>query len=430
MKLNITNFAVGLMLAAIFFGINACKEPVISDSNLLSNDEELLLGTTDTFEVNSFLIRETNVKTSAVAGGIFGNVTDPVFGSTTAGFFANFRTTTNNINFGDNLQLDSCVLVLRYRAKYGSFTQPINLSVYELDQDILSGTDYYSNASFAVKTPPVAQVSNFVPNTTDSVNVYGRAFAPQMRIRLSNDFGNKILKADTLNLLNSAAFLTFMKGLRVTVQPGEQGNGLIALELESSESGIALYYRNSASDSLVYLFPITSSGQKVNRFEHSFSNTINQYLNNNPTTNDELLPILSGGGTKAKLIIPRLDSLSKTIAINKAEIILPLSSIYENYDTTFTPPSKISFFRIDDSGNEINDTNFANGALESVTIDGKIVKRYRINITRYAQNLLKGTYKNNGFVIAAPDANGQRMAIANSTDKNSKIVLKIIYTKL
>lgn len=425
-----TSFAVGLLLAAIFFGIHACKEPVISDDTLLSEDEELLLGTADTFEVKSFLMRETNIKTSGVTGGILGNVTDPVFGTTTAGFFANFRTTTNNINFGDNLQLDSCVLVLRYRALYGNFTQPINLTVYELDQDILSGTDYYSNASFAVKTPPVGQLNNFVPNITDSVKVYGRSFAPQLRIRLSNDFGNKILKADTLNLLNSASFLSFMKGLRVAVQPGTQGDGLVALELESSESGIALYYRNSASDSLVYLFPITSSGQKVNRFEHSLSNTIHHYLNNDPSTSDELLPVLSGGGTKAKLIIPRFDSLPKSIAINKAEIILPLSSMYENYDTIFTPPSKIAFFRLDDSGNEVNDTNFSNGALESVSIDGKIVKRYRINITRYAQNLLKGTFKNNGFVIAAPDANGQRVAIANSNDKNAKIVLKIIYTKL
>jgi hypothetical protein len=424
------NLAAGGVLAAFFLGIPSCKEPVITDSTLLNDNELLYLGKVDTFTVNSFLLREKNVKTSGVTSGILGNTSDPFFGSTTAGFFANFRTTTNNINFGSSLELDSCVLVLRYRAKYGSFSQPLSVAVYELDQDILSGTDYFSHASFAIKTPPVAQISQFTPNTTDSVRVYGRAFAPQMRIKLSNDFGNKLLLADSFNLANSAAFLSFMKGLRVAVQPGSAGNGFVALDLESTESGIALYYRNSANDSLVYLFPITASGQRVNRFEHTFGNIIHQYLNNSEDESDEQLPILSGGGTRAKLTVPQLDSLPKNIAVNKAELIIPVSSVYGSFDTIFPPPSKISFFRIDQSGKEVNDANISGGNLETVLVDSKPFKRYRIDITRFTQNLLKGNFKNNGFIIAAPDANGQRVMISNSTDKNSKIVFKIIYTKL
>ena len=430
MKLSITNIAVGFVLAAIFFEASSCTEPVITDKTLLGEDEELLLGTADTFSVNSYLQRESNIGTSSVSGGILGNITDPVFGSTYAGFYANFRTTTNNINFGENLTLDSCVLVLNYRALYGNNTQPVQLSVYELDQDILSNVQYYSNASFAVKTPPVAQLGNFVPNALDTVNVYGVAYSPQLRIRLSNDFGNKILHADTLNLVNSTAFKTFMKGLSVSVQPGAQGNGLVAFNLYAAETGIALYYSNSASDSLVYLFPISSSGQSVNRFEHTLGNTVNQCLTNAETVSDEILPIVSGGGTKVKITIPELDSLPQNVAINKAEFIIPLSTVYSNYDTIFTPPGAIAFYRLNDLGVEVNDTDYSNGRIETVTINGQTIKRYRVNITRYAQNLLKGAYKNNGFVLAAPDANGQRMVLSNSTDKNYRIALKIIYTKL
>ncbi|HRN95466.1 MAG TPA: DUF4270 family protein, partial [Chitinophagales bacterium] len=299
-----------------------------------------------------------------------------------------------------------------------------------LDENIYPETNYYSNASFAIKTPPVAQVNNFVPNTTDSVKVYGFTFSPQLRIKLSNDFGNKLLLADTFSLSSSSTFLSYMKGLRVSVQPGSQGNGMVALDLYSSETGIILYYRNSASDSLAYTFPISSSGQTVNRFENTFSSTVNQYLNNTETNNDEVLPIISGGGTKVKITIPQFDSLPKEIAINKAEILLPLSTVYGSYDSIFTPLPSIGFYRIDDLGLEKDDTQFLNGKLETVTINGETIKRYRVNITQYAQNLLKGTYKNNGFTLAAPDASGARVVLANTTDKNHKIALRIIYTKL
>lgn len=426
----ITNFAVGLALTAFFFEASSCKEPVITDKKLLAKDEELLLGTADTFAVNSFVLRETNVKTSGVGGGVLGNISDPVLGSTSAGFYANFRTTTNNINFGDNLILDSCVLVLRYRAKYGSNSQPINIGVYELDENIYPETNYYSNTSFAVKTPPVAQVSNFIPNTTDSSKVYGYAFSPQLRIKLSKDFGNKLLLADTFSLSSSSTFLSYMKGLKISVQPGSQGNGMVALDLYSSETGIILYYQNSASDSLAYTFPISSAGQTVNRFENTFGSIVNQYLNNAETVNDDVLPIISGGGTKVKITIPQLDSLQNDIAINKAEILIPLSTVYSSYDSIFTPFPTIGLYRIDDLGIEKDDTQYSNGKIETVTINGETIKRYRVNITQYAQNLIKGTYKNNGFILASPDANGARAVLANANDKNHKIALRIIYTKL
>lgn len=422
---------MSLVLAAFFFQINACKEPVITDKTLLGENEELLLGTADTFQVNSFLLRESDVVTSSVAGGILGSITDPVLGTTYAGFYANFRTTTNNINFGDNLQLDSCVLVLKYRGKYGNNTQAANLSVYELDQDIQIRNDYYNNSSFAVKVPPVAQLFNFVPNTTDTVHVYGQSYAPQLRIRLNNDFGNKILHADTLHLMNSSAFLSFMKGLKVAVQPGSQGNGMVSLDLYAAESSIELYYRNSASDSLVYLFPISSGGQTVNHFEHTFGSVVNQYLNNSETESDDELPVLSGGGTKIKITIPEIDSIASNIAINKAEIIIPISALYSSYDSIYTPPVSIALYRIDNAGKAVNDISYLGGKLETVVIDGETVKRYRINITHYAQKLIKKIYQNNGFMLAAPDANGQRCIISNkANDKNQKIVFKIIYTKL
>ena len=430
MNKRLSNIAVGVLLAAIFFGVAGCKDPVIADSSLLTGDDELLLGTSDTISVNSYLLRENPIRSNGVGGGILGSSSDPVAGTSRGSFYANFRTTTNNINFGENLQLDSVVLSFRYRAKYGKFTQPVGISVYELSESI-NTNEYFTNANFAVQVPPVGQLSSFIPNTTDSVRVYGLTYSPQMRIRLSNDFGNKLLLADTANFANPSTFLNYIKGLYITTQTGTPGTGFVALDLYSGQTGILLYYRNSANDSLVYTFPISSSGQTVNRFEHSFTGSlIDNFLNNNPSEIDTILPVLSAGGTKAKLTFPSLDSLPKNIAVNKAEIILPLSTVYSQYDSIFTPPSKINLLRLDNSGTEVDDTGFANGNLETVTINGETVKRYRINITLYLQKFLNGTFQNNALILKTPDANGERFVLSNATDKNHKIALKIIYTKL
>lgn len=430
MKKKIQIVAVGLLLAAIFFGAEGCKEPVIEDKNLLTGDDDLLLGTADTLTVQSFLLSESPQKSNGVAGGILGSATDPVVGSTFAGFYANFRTTTNNINFGSNLELDSAVLVLKYRGKYGKFTQPIGVSVYEISERITTN-EYFTNSSFGVNLPPAGQISNLTPNTTDSIRVYNSKFGPQLRIRLTTDFGNKILLTDTNNLANVNAFQNLIKGLFITPQTGTAGNGFVALDLYSGETGIILYYKNSANDSLSYTFPISSSGQTVNRFEHSFSSTETaKALSNIASESDSILPVQSGGGTKVKISMPQLDSLPKNIAINKAELVLPLADLYSTYDTLFTPPSKISLLRIDDSGLEKADTEFGNGNLETVTINGVKVKRYRVNISIYLQKLLNGTFKNNGLILKAPDANGERFVLSNTSDKNRKIALRIIYTKL
>ncbi|MDW8272805.1 MAG: DUF4270 family protein [Chitinophagales bacterium] len=422
--------AVSLWLTAFFVAISSCKDPAIDDNSFLRPEEELLLGTTDTLEVRSELIEEGRVRTNGVGGGIVGNINDPLVGSTTAAFYANFRTTTNNINFGDGAKLDSCVLALRYRGIYGTFSVPLNLVVYELNEDILGNVTYYAQSSFSVKIPPVGKKNSFTPNIKDSVKVYGRSFAPQLRIRLSEAFGNKILLADPANLQNSTAFLSFLKGLCVAVESGINGNGLASLDLFSPESGIYLYYQNNASDSLVYVFPITNFGQTVNRFEHSFSQIVKQALTNPQAANDPLLPVQSGGGTKIKLTIPYLDSLPKNIVINKAEIIVPLSEDYAQYDSLYKPPARISFLRITDDGSEANDTRFTDGNLETLLNNGKFRKRYRINITRFMQDLVLGNVKNNGFIVSMPDANGQRAVFENSSDKNSKIVFRITYTKI
>jgi hypothetical protein len=417
------------MLAAIFF-VEGCKEPTIEDSSLLTSDDELVLGTADTLSIFTALLQETPQNTGGANVGILGSITDPVFGTTAVSFSSQFRLITNNISFGTSLVLDSCVLSLRYKSLYANFTQPVNVSVYELSQDLNVSTVYYSNSSISVATPPIGKVTGYKPNLKDSTYVYGEVFTPQLRVRLSNDFGNKILFADSAKLVDNGQFLSYIKGLQIKAEPIGNGDGLVGFDLRSAETKITLYYRNSANDSLKLDIPIGISSQCINHFSNNFSATINAFINNDPAVNDSILPVSASAGTKVKVSIPQLDSLPANIAINKAELLIPLSEVYSMYDTIFLPPTTMKLYRLNGSGLEQDSLNVTDQSIQEKNINGKPTVVYRFNITLFVQKLLNKQEKNYGFILKAPDMDGRRVCLSNTVAPAGRIACRIIYTKL
>ncbi len=417
------------MLAAIFF-VEGCKEPTIENSTLLTSDDELVLGTADTLSIFTRLLKEDPQITSGATTGILGSISDPVFGTTAVSFSSQFRLNTNNISFGTGLALDSCVLSLSYKSLYANFTQPVNLSVYELSEALNVSSVYYSNSSVAIATPPVGKVNGYKPNFKDSSYVYGEVFKPQLRVRLSNDFGNKILLADSLTLSDNGKFLNLIKGLQIKAEPVANGDGLVGFDLRSAETRITLYYRNSANDSLKLDIPIGSASQSINHFANNFSPTVNSVLNNDPLANDTVLPVSASAGTKVKISIPQLDSLPPNIAINKADLIVPLSAFYSMYDTTFLPPTTMKLYRVNSLGVEQDSLNVTDQNIQQKNINGVLTVVYRFNVTLFVQKLLNKQEKNYGFVLKAPVIDGRRVCLSNTTAPAGRIACRIIYTKL
>ncbi|MCW5906743.1 MAG: DUF4270 domain-containing protein [Chitinophagales bacterium] len=404
---------------------------MIEDTNLLTGDDNLNLAK-DTFYLRCFSEFQQPLNSNGVSVGVLGNMTDPNFGKTFAGFYTQCRLSANNVSFGTGAVLDSAVITFAYNGKYGKFDQPVNLAVYELNQDLVDSLTYKTTDAFSVNIPPVGTLNSFVPNTTDSIHVYGVSYPAHLRIPLTNSFANKILLADSSYLVDNTSFLALLKGLYVTTASNPTGNGLLYLTLASPLSKITLYYHNADEDSLSYDIPV--SGVRVNHFDNIYTGSPVYTSVNSPNVNGETKMYVQGGaGVKGKIQFPDLDSLPKKISINKAELILSQSA----GDTAYSAPLVLDLFRIDETGTaqKLEDDGLAHfgGIRVTESVDGESIIRYKFNIKKYFQKLIEGKYPNNGFYlqILGANSNTERAVIANSsTDEKYKITLVVTYTKL
>lgn len=416
-----------------FFSLQGCKQPLIEDKNLLTSDDNLNLAK-DTLDVKVLSEFELPLASNGISNGVLGTISDPNFGNTYAGFYAQCQLTSNNIYFGVAPVLDSAVLTLKYNGIYGKFDQPVTVSVFELAQSMSDATTYKTNDAFQVNLPAIGTVSGFVPKLTDSIVALNGIIPAHVRVRLDSLFGTKILTADTGTLRDNASFLNLFKGFYVTTSSSHTGNGLAYIDLGSTYSGVTLYYHNSTDDSLYYSLPV--SGVKVNHFDNVYNGTPVYTSVNTPNVNGEQKIYLQAGvGVKGKIFITDLDSLPKNIAINKAELIVSQSAS----DTQYIAPLVLDLYRIDDAGqaqrvdDDVISASGYGGVRIAETVNGNIINRYHFNFKKYFQKLLQGVYHNNGFYLQTylPNSNAERVVIANSpTDKNYQVTLLITYTKL
>lgn len=424
-----------ILICWCLFYLTGCKDPLINDTDLLTSDDDLSL-VKDTLFPQCFSLFEDPLASNGVAVGALGNLTDPAFGKTVSGFYGQCALTSNNVNFGTGATLDSAFLTFAYAGQYGKFDQGVNVVAYELTQaeGLVDSLTYKTNSSFSVGIPPMGQISSFVPNLKDTINIYGVAYPAHLRIPLTNSFGNKILLADAANLADNTAFKNYFKGFYVTTTANPAGNGMLYLSLSSSLSKITLYYHNNDADSLTFDIPV--SGVKVNHFDNTYTSTPAFTSVNNPNPLGQSKIYLQGGaGIKGKILLPDLDSLPDGIAINKAELILSQSN--DASDTAYQAPLLLDLFRIDDAGvaQQLEDDGLSHfgGVKVAETVNGEVINRYRFNIKKYFQKLINGTYGNNGFFvqIVGANSNSERVVIANSsTDEKYKVTLVVTYTKL
>jgi len=429
--------APAFLLCWCLFCLQACKNPLVVNSKLLTKSDNLNLAK-DTLPIKVITQAEPRLASNGVLIGGLGSFYDRNFGTTYASFYAQCEITTNALSFGSFPSLDSVVLTVAYNGNYGNCTKPINLAVYELNQDMYSTSTYYTNSSFAVKTPPIGALNNFVPDFIDSLVLSTATVAPELDIPLSRAFGIKLLTTDSANLSTDSLFLTYFKGIFLTSTSASTGNGLMYLNYTSPASGINLYYHYYPCDTCFsqstpseYTFPF--SGIIVNHFDNTYNSTpVNTAIQAGSNAVQSKVYIQGGAGTRAKITM-NLDSLPKKIGVNKAELVLSQTAT----DTLFPAPLQLALYRADDAGQEQvlddNGTSGYGGIVELDSVNGIVITRYRFNITRYFQKLVEGIYNNNGLFIetSSPNTASERIVIANpANDKNYRITLDVTFTKL
>jgi len=410
-----------LFFAILILIVFSCKkDPTNVGINVQPSGDLLIVEKGDSSTFFASTILDDSISTDGRSLSLFGRITDPIFGISTADFVTQFRIEDNNLFFGTSIQADSMVLFLDYGGFYGDTSQPQKISIYKLTNDIYYDSTYYSNYN--------------ISNLYDNTNLLGeKTFYPQpndtaLSITLSNTLAQEFLTADTSNFRNNENFISFFKGLAL-ICDSTMGQSILYFNFMSGKSLLRMYYTNTEDGTTHYDFVLNNNCERINKYTHNYNGTdIPANLNDTLSTK---VYIQSMGGVKTKLQFELPNEIkSKNIAINKAQLILTADDKTTTQTDIYPVPDALLLELIDNiEGFDAPidyylSPDYFNGKYDTET------NTYTFNLTRYIQKLVNNEVENNGFYII-PSGNkisANRLVILNS-DEN-KIQLKLFYTKL
>jgi hypothetical protein len=300
------------------------------------------------------------------------------------------------------------------------------------------GAAYYSTKTFLYNSIELGSAA-VTPAPNDSVTVYGVKTAPHLRISIDTSFGNTLLSwSGHSQLANADSFLYNFKGLYIKVDSVLSRGGIFYFDLLASQSKMTLYYNRGAGgpgfqDSLHFDFPFAASRARMSHFSHDYGfpvmTPVQQQLNDS-TNNDSLVYVQSMAGLKTKIRFPHLMDYIKDgmIIINKAELEI---TVAENSTGHFAAPAKLLLLGVDAAGNALFLADQFEGAAYYGGDYNASTRKYKFNIGRHLQNVLKGTTSDYGLYLAVAGGSVQanRAIIYGGSSAISRMKLNLFYTK-
>lgn len=411
------------------------QEDLISVYNMVVNEG-----------IQGYTYLEDSIVTSTANSNLLGSLHEPTFGKTTVDFATQFRLTSFP-DFGTNPVVDSVVLYFFYTTIYGDHTSPQRLKVYELSGSLDPDFEYNQHVDLkSMSYDKVLADFEYIPatklDTVDNDTTY------LMAIPLDKSIGEKIVYADSLDLINNDVFLELFKGLYIESEAvSEDGSGaLITLQAAATSSfqgsAMVVYYNNDENDveepdTLSRPFIITQYSARVSGIEHDYSGTPFENDLDKEEIEKEHIYVQPTGGLKSKIIIPSLGDWKDSInfAINKAELIFKIDEEISDIEN-FAPPSSLIFTFIDTDGEEripvdyYFSPDYYGGILDTSDYT------YSFNITQHMQRIInvrdpedEDYVGNQGFFLTT----GQRSDFANRVvlegTKENGVELVITYSK-
>jgi uncharacterized protein DUF4270 len=419
------------IISILFFSlqfISSCKKinegTTIGDNLVPVVDNITTFDTTMTVEAYNSVFTDLNDSTRVTAASehFMGRISnDPLFGKTDASVFVQLKPPGFPYFFHDkadsmtSMVLDSVVLVLGYQETYGDTNAVQNFKVYEIDNtsNFTADSIYLLRSNTFTYTNELTQGAvSILPSTlNDSVKPLKELAMNQVRIKLSNSFGQRLLNYDSLPggaYHDDSTFDAKFKGFAIVPDNSNNGNAVIGVNLLDTNTKLAIYYKwyknNGATpfDTTVRYFRFTGSSAQANLVTRDYLTNnppIQNFLTNSATTPDNLVFIQNTPGSYATLKIPGLSALNNRL-IHRAELIaeqvydpsdatfgLPGYLFLDAYDSTLGKFRTIPFdFLIDPTGG-INVSGFGMAGKQSV-FNGNTIATWHINLTRYLQHIV------------------------------------------
>ena len=344
-----------LLLSTVTLLFTACNDESGLGYDIIPAGDQALIVVDSLRSFKAYTIQkeriqcDEDINNSARDFNLVGSYVDPVFGGTNVGFLTQVRLSKNEVNLGDNLDIDSLILYMRIKGHYAdsSQTNRQQFKVYQLSDTIAADTDYYSDIeieNYYDENELLWQQTYFASN--DSVMAVKIDFEPFI----------EILK-DTNNLVDNEIFTQVLKGFYVKVDQAEAGGAITSFDLLDDASRLTLYYRNSDDGSGIepvsklksFDFLINDNCARINVFTHDREMATDPIVGLNDTVNDNDLMYIQGlGGAEIQLEFKNLLTWKDSVnyVVTRAELIIP---VLEGSASEFAPPPNLALtYRFDD----------------------------------------------------------------------------------
>ncbi len=381
-------------------GLLSCNEKTSLDQSALPIVDGINVFQEDTFSIISTNVLVDSLVTSDVESIALGMCESyPYFGPVTMDAAIQFKLPVESFVFtGDNPTIDSIVMVLPYAGAYlDSTSENANqeFSLHILDESLDITKDYYNFDDVAYGSTIVNQNPSKIYNFNeyeDSVEVWGSQRYPQIRMRLSDDFTQKMRDADASIYESSDNFIEWLPGFYIkSIAQNANGFGYFSL----GNAGLEVHYHNDTDDSLMAKFPYFSGTcTHYTKVKRTYDNDILNSIQNPNPDGEEWTYLCISTGVKTKLVIPYLESLEDNI-INDAiiEVIakkndhkFPIMSYVNPLVYTDSIPSTTKDYNF---GLELNISNYNLGQVEEITLpSGEEAYKYQLRITRELSDAL------------------------------------------
>jgi hypothetical protein len=451
--------------------LNSCKEDTILDANIVPVGDTInIVSVPDTFTILTRTVLDDSVITSLSISGVpivhaIGNVvSDDWSGKTNAGVY--LQIIPPEVSFKFSKKPDSAVLILPYAGfAWGDTTvtnTPQRFRVYEVTDSLIKDSIYYSTTkknydiSKELSDPSEPAVVTF-NSIKDSITVNGILRYPHVRIRLSNEFRDRIYNeaANGTGLNSFVEFMRYFKGLYIESAHENVGNTLYYFFLNGSgdftRANIQFFYTDKSStnqDTVKYSSFFFDQGlnahyNRIPKREY-VGNSGTLKLVNSTQASEDTFVIQNEPGAALDIRIPFIKNLPKQPII-KAELILTQRKDIPGHDEAkFWEPERLFPVGVYTGGGvyTIQDRLpvsssepliFIDGRRRDVTINGIEHSQYVINIPRELQKAIVEQRDTLHLRInGASQYPGAYRLIGGGrgSDTNTRVKLRIIYSKI
>ncbi|MFD2887126.1 DUF4270 family protein [Chitinophaga cymbidii] len=456
MKINFRNLGCVAALSTVLYAFSGCNESTILGKDLIPGTDKVNVKDTtlDNLITSNVYLADSSIRTGqGNYRATMGSVTnDPVFGKSHGFLYTQVGLSSSEYTFaGTGHVLDSVVLYIGCDTVWYGADAPLTFRIYRMNEpDFKIDSNYSYTRPLSYDPAELLGTATIGPvHPNDSLSIYGEKYAPQLRFKLSNTFGNEMLqqRADGAFKTDSA-FRVFLKGFAIVPDTSLPNNRTMLFpNLNSGDTRLTVYYKNSTDDSLTANFPFQQyASAHANYFTRNYTGSdAAPYINTNKPEGENRIYLQEAPGIFSQLQIPNLENFPKSI-INKAELVVTQISTGTEPSTVFTEPERLFLWRyithdslgyIIDYGNPSNpDLAYYGGNRTVIDLPGGIkVVQYKFNIARHLQFIVDRKLENSVFKLEAIssryniDMRGVRAGGGNAAPP-ANIKLRIIYTQL